>query len=349
LSAGNEYILTRKRKSIISIFFIIQGSTVGGLEVRLQGSYLPVSTSDRNITVKIGSSPCKVISSSNKEVLIETGPKIDSSEIRIMYNGQESVAFEGFVFDDSSAPTIESIDPHSWSPSLKRDILIKGLNFGSIKDDIKVTLFNMDPAGHSYELSVVSVKDNEILAVLGGGRTGKYKLTVTKRGVGKSLSKTEGADLFKYEILLDEVSPNSGSYLGGTVLTIKGKNFSPSPNQNQVFIGVDNVMCRVKESSPTQITCVTQRATEDSTDVVSNVFVAQRIQDEATCTNPDKCKFKYYKEGAPNIVIDPSKTVRQVLAGDDVVLEGENLGMSVEGTIFKGEVGRFMNNLTYSS
>lgn len=49
------------------------------------------------------------------------------------------------------------------------------------------------------------------------------------------------------------ISPLSGSYLGGSLVTIDGENFSDDPYDNPVKVG-DNY-CLVETTSPTQITC----------------------------------------------------------------------------------------------
>ncbi len=146
--------------------------------MKISGDNFPTEIRD-DLQVKIGSSPCKIIASNNKELTIETGKKIDLETITISYNSEVSSPFSGFSFDDSSAPTLSAISPKSSSPSLKKDITITGNNFGTDKTKIRVFLEGQGNSNY-YELSVVSVSNAQILAVLGGGRSGNYKLIVLK-------------------------------------------------------------------------------------------------------------------------------------------------------------------------
>lgn len=84
-----------------------------------------------------------------------------------------------------------------------------------------------------YDLSVWTVEDEKITAVLGGGYSGDYIVTVIKTTFG-SLGKFEngaitchgGYSQFSYQFNLDSVSPSKGSTKGGTVLTLTGVNFN---------------------------------------------------------------------------------------------------------------------------
>jgi hypothetical protein len=42
---------------------------------------------------------------------------------------------------------------------------------------------------------------------------------------------------FTYELIINSVTPATGSYFGGTLLNLKGINFSPATDETLVFIG----------------------------------------------------------------------------------------------------------------
>jgi len=48
---------------------------------------------------------------------------------------------------------------------------------------------------------------------------------------------TTGVNDFTYELVINEVVPSSGSYHGGTLIHIKGINFSDKLDESMVFIG----------------------------------------------------------------------------------------------------------------
>lgn len=51
---------------------------------------------------------------------------------------------------------------------------------------------------------------------------------------------------FTYELIIHSVSPSSGSYYGGTLINIKGINFSDKKDETLVFVGNEiNWMCTV--------------------------------------------------------------------------------------------------------
>lgn len=91
-----------------------------------------------------------------------------------------------------------------------------------------------------YELGVVSCTDTTINAILGGGHVGSLNVRVVLQDKGFSIPDSASAALFKYEIKVTSVTPNTGSLLGGTELTIIGENFSGvNKNDNNVFVSYD--------------------------------------------------------------------------------------------------------------
>ncbi len=50
-----------------------------------------------------------------------------------------------------------------------------------------------------------------------------------------------------YEVVIDSVSPTTGSYEGGTLLTITGRNFVPDEIETMVMIGNElNQICKIE-------------------------------------------------------------------------------------------------------
>ena len=328
-------------KPIIKSLNNTKGCSKGGLITKISGENLPLTKSD-DLQVKIGSSIAKILSVNNQELLIEVPPLVDSSNMLISYNGEQSNEFIGFSYDDSSAPSILSINPASSSPSLKKDIIISGLGFGNSISDISLRLEGVDQPENIYDLSIVSVTDTKIVAVLGGGRTGTYRLEVIKSSVGKALVSPATANVFKYEILVENLSPRRGTYNGGTILTITGRNFSPLKNQNQVFIGEDNLMCAILSCSTTQIKCRTPAVPLYYYNQWHDVIVTQRIVDEAVSLNKDLTKIFFYRDLAPELSSD-NKEIETVVAGQRVSLIGNNLDSTQTPEVVKNKLYYFFN------
>jgi len=91
------------------------------------------------------------------------------------------------------------------------------------------------------------------------------------------------------------ISPISGSASGGTLMTIKGRNFSTDPFDNPVKIG--GAKCIVESSKKTEIKCRIEKTTqEELLSVKTLVFL--KTSEEAKCSGP--CDFTWY---APNAVV----------------------------------------------
>lgn len=67
---------------------------------------------------------------------------------------------------------------------------------------------------------------------------GSFDVQVTLPSLGgDSVSNPIGANAFRYEFSVSSVTPNTGSYNGGTLLTITGNNFSPENGDTLVYVG----------------------------------------------------------------------------------------------------------------
>jgi hypothetical protein len=77
-----------------------------------------------------------------------------------------------------------------------------------------------------YVANAADVTDTAIKVRISGGRVGEYDLRVFREGYGYSLNSP--GDDYAFKITVTEVSPSAGSAAGGTVLTIKGTNFTPN-------------------------------------------------------------------------------------------------------------------------
>ena len=116
--------------------------------------------------------------------------------------------------------------------------------------------------------------------------------------------------------------------MGGTEVTITGKNFSPISQQNQVVI--DTSFCKIISATETEIKCVTPPHEGGSIYEV-DLDVMTRITEQAKCVLPAGCKFTYVSGMTPQITsyshfdpleVDPTKQNRNVKDGELVTLQG---------------------------
>ena len=87
------------------------------------------------------------------------------------------------------------------------------------------------------------------------------------------------------------ISPQSGSAMGGTVVTISGENFSNNPMDNPVMIG--DSLCLVESSSASEIVCRIEIRDEASVvpeDGTVSVFL--KLGETAKCLD-NTCKFVF--------------------------------------------------------
>lgn len=152
-----------------------------------------------------------------------------------------------FPFDyvtASGLPTIASISPQGASPVLKGILTITGTNFGLNISAVHVSLANS--TGRVYPMRVLSLNDTVITCGLPGGLQGGYDVKVMIDGIGDATPVTVDVDDFKYELAIESISPSSGSYYGGTLITIIGQYFSADISENLVGVGNElNTLCTI--------------------------------------------------------------------------------------------------------
>lgn len=96
-------------------------------------------------------------------------------------------------------PTISALSPAHASPVQKTDLVITGTNFGTDKSLVKVYLSNSTHP-KAYELSIYQFSDTSITAILGGGESGDFSVSVVLAGKGKAIPTTSTTNNFSYKI-----------------------------------------------------------------------------------------------------------------------------------------------------
>lgn len=126
-----------------------------------------------------------IVSISNTQIQVLTPSKpVNASAAITLYMNGKSATSTGFAYSDSLTVTITGLDMMSSSPVKKRLLTITGTNFGTIRNDLKVQLVQID-GPNLYELNipqdgngVTYLTDTQIKAMLGGGRSGQYRVRV---------------------------------------------------------------------------------------------------------------------------------------------------------------------------
>ena len=300
--------------------------------INIVGSGFPLTIPSSGLTVTLGDAPAQIISSSSTEISIKS-PSISTPGdklITISYKELQATIGE-FNYDTSLTPTIIKLSLAEASPVQKTDFEVEGTSFGGDKSKIRVFLENEFKNETIYELSVLSAEATKIKCLLGGGQSGVYFVRVEIEGVGASIPATTDSNKFSYTIVVISVEPAEGGIEGGTVVTIKGRNFSPVKNENQVYIGDDvNKYCDILEASATELKCMTRKMTTASfIDVSIPVFVAQKVSAYAVCSSA----FKFVTGKTPFVT---TKEVLTLNGGAVQILDGGIL-LPEEGKSIKVE------------
>lgn len=221
---------------VTSALSISTGGNNGGYYNVLTGNGFPLDKS--KITITICGNPATIITSSNIEVrfYMPACASTGAQSVNVAVGSVTSSSLS-FTFTDglATAPIISAISPTSQNPAVKGILSINGSGFGNVAANIQVFLSNS--SGKVYQLRVIQASDTQITVGLSGGLPGVFTVQVTlPSSVGNSIA-TAGADQFQYLCSITSISPTSGSYYGGTLLTITGNNFSPAYSDTLVYVG----------------------------------------------------------------------------------------------------------------
>ena len=322
--------------------FPARGSLGGGTMLTISGSGFAIQNEYGNTnTVTVNDMECKITEYSNIEIVCET-PEVGSTPheaiIKITTNNT-TVQTSDFQYDESITPKISLLLPKDSSPVLKADLIIQGTQFSDNKEGLTVWLIPFkdkngadlvaDADGKlpldKYDCNVASSTDTNVICRLSGGKSGQYLIKLHKKGVGFSIPVNENDNLFTYQLLVDGLSPNTGSKEGGTLLTITGDNFSTILNENQVVIGESgHDYCIIQTASEKELTCIVNKPAEVLVGE-QKVYVIGRAQEEAVCPE-EFCKFTFTDDKTPTATkVEPTETVK-----DGTV--------SIEGTAFLTDI-----------
>ncbi|XP_038045747.1 fibrocystin-L-like [Patiria miniata] len=210
------------------------GSTAGGQVVTISGNGFV----NGDTVVKIDGQVCNIQSVSLSEVKCKT-PSHDAGTVDLVVtsNGGDYPARD-YEYSSASTPTVTTVTPPKGSSGSQ--ITLGGSGFGTSVSEVSVTL-------DGTSCSIDSVPDgNSIVCTLGQHSAGTYPVVLHVQGKGLAAGDTQ----FEFELKVDSVDPNEGSFGGGQVMTIQGTGF----DDTAVVTICDNV-CSNGIVSSSEITC----------------------------------------------------------------------------------------------
>ena len=185
------------------------GSTGGGTAVTITGTNFATGAT---VTFGAAAATNVVVVSSTSITATAPAGSAGAVTVTVAVSGVSGSLASGFTY--AVIPAVTSVSPNTGSTAGGTAVTITGTNFAT---GATVTF------GAAAATSVVVVSATQITATTPAGSAGAVTVTVTVNGQSGSL-----ANGFTYALppTVTSVSPNSGSTLGGTAVTITGTNFA---------------------------------------------------------------------------------------------------------------------------
>merc|ERR1719318_827440 len=118
------------------------------------------------------------------------------------------------------------------------------------------------------EMPIISSTSSQVVSIIPDMPGGDYPVTIHNPSVGNSNSDV----VLTLDLTITSSSPSSGSFGGGTLLTIGGNGFSSSHSRK---VNVCDRPCDVQSSSPTELTCLTPSNESSESTLTCDVSVVQ--------------------------------------------------------------------------
>ena len=213
------------------------GSTFGGQTVVIAGNGFSGSVDDT--TVDVGGESCDVTACTSSSVTCTTPAGAEgSSDFVVTSNGVQFPAVS-FSYAAASTPSVSSVSPTEGSGA--QTLTISGSNFGATPE---VTIGGSDCAVTAATASSITC---DLPAIAGGD----YAVVVFASEYGLS----DEATTYTSTLAADSMTPTSGSFGGGSLLTIAGQGFDTVTSPEVTVCGEE---CVVQDGvTDTEITCIT--------------------------------------------------------------------------------------------
>lgn len=282
---------------------------LGGDNLTFTGTNFPRGLDNNDvIVVEVGNTlktKCKAVSSASTTMVCLTEPFDKAADLSKTYTatatintvpvtvpvsfGMKSINKKGLTMSPSSvSPVIKTLITFSLETDFPHALK---------PEDISLNISaKTDASGALKAIAIVSVDDTKktFTCKFGGAMSGDYNVFIRHKDFG--LIDASSLTL-KVESQYTSITPLTGSIYGGTLLTIKGKNFGTVYTDNPVEIfklGEKNVKCPVLTTKADEITCriEAQAATGLANGYKGKVIVFLKTAEESNCT-ASACDFVF--------------------------------------------------------
>ena len=305
-------VLTEKQviiDALISGIFPVTWDGDGGEVITITGTGFPTNMeiADMEFSALFGGLPGTIISTSNTEMQIltpeldENGPDPGCVELEDKKDGKKDKKCGATIVKNADKAELETLTPNYVHPYLVQDLVIevKKLPKGCTSENTKVFL-------EEDILQILPIKEiggGEIKVVFGGYKAGTYHIVVKSFGY-------EGYWKGRMELTVDSsiasITPNIGSWMGGTKVVIAGQGFYTDYSRSSVYVYMGNTKCKIHSATTTQIECVTESSlmkdasTLPENDVINLMTMMTKASLRSKCGDPSGiCEFKMSKDKTP--------------------------------------------------
>ncbi|XP_042362122.1 fibrocystin-L-like [Plectropomus leopardus] len=240
---------------IVSSFSPLSGSVAGGTLLTITGFGFSLNT-----TVTVGSEECTVVHVSDTELKCRTpAGSAGSQSVTVMVGNMSQTASSSFTYDINLTPQISGLSPQTTTVIGQEVLTIQGSNLGGQDNDSVVFVGRKECVTVQWTATRITCR----LPVL---PPGMYKVDVQVGNNGYPQTSSGVNATIEYILEVHSVSPQLGSLMGGTRLTVSGSGFSNNTSDNKVSIGGSE--CEVKTASENKLQCVMQ--SNEKTHIVTN-------------------------------------------------------------------------------
>ena len=237
---------------VISNVSPASGSIHGGQTITISGGGF--SEHIKMTKVMIGATNCTVLTTTPSEVTCVTAPCSESCGDLIVSTGLSTQATSSdFSYLAASSPVVSAVSASGST------LTITGTSLGSSSSSVMLA----DSA-----CTVTAGSDTSITCTLPSLAGGSYPVVVNNPDLGNSNDDVT----HEVELLLNSLSPSTGSFGGGTSITLSGAGFSTAESRAVTVCGV---RAKVESSTTTSLTVLTPANSGTDATLACDVAVVQ--------------------------------------------------------------------------
>ncbi|XP_056273684.1 fibrocystin-L-like [Pseudoliparis swirei] len=252
-SGGDVFLFTYQL--VVSSFAPLSGSVAGGTVLTVTGFGF-----GENAAVTVGGDECAVVDASYTELRCRTPPGTAGPQsVTVTVGNTSQTAGSSFTFDDKLTARISGLSPRTTTVIGREVLTVQGSNLGGRDDDGGVFVGGKECETVQWAAATVTCR----LPVL---PPGTHKVDVRLGDSGNPQISDGVKATIEYILEVYSVSPQLGSLMGGTMLTVAGSGFSNNASDNKISIG--GAECEVTAASDNELQCVLQ--SEEKTLTVTN-------------------------------------------------------------------------------